>query len=257
MARQPTLAEILSDDTGRIRPEFGDMLLEPPPRVQAPRRAQVARQAQAQPQPLRPPLGRGWIITGLIIFLLFFIIDVFRDFQARRVEPPDIVHREMVIEPPLAPAAYIPTVYREAVAKDNVLINVKVTGVEESPNLPVTPRPVEKEKIARVIGDFVNIRTQPNLEADIIGKVKQNESLKVICFENGWYRVELVDHNTGYVFGAYVWPRNFDLYPYKIAMLKAGQEKILIKEMGHPSHYQALWPNGETTEVLKEDVEIY
>ncbi len=278
MARQPTLAEILSDDTGRIREEFGDLLLEPPPRVRAQRRARAVRQAPAHPAPMHPALvlqaqapprrlslGLGWLFIGLIVLFFFSFIGAYNDSSARRARFRESSDQEVHIDPALiepapisAPAAYVSQAENAQTVWSVAPINPGNMNRQDSSLRPAPPGPVEREKIARVIGDIVRIRKEPNLDAEIIAKARQNETLKVIGFENGWYQVALPDQTTGYVFGAYAWPRNFDLYPYQVAMLKAGQDKILVKEeAGHPLHYQALWPDGQTTEVPKDDVEIY
>ena len=72
MRRQPTLAEILSDDTGKIRAEVADLLMEPNnPRLRP------AQQARPQPRPQRRPFRIGWIIIGLAILLIVIISKAF------------------------------------------------------------------------------------------------------------------------------------------------------------------------------------
>ena len=84
MARQPTLAEILADDTGRIRPEVADLLMEPPPqgpRPQQPRpivRPQARRQPGVQQQQPRR-FGAGWATLSLVIFAVMLALIISKD----------------------------------------------------------------------------------------------------------------------------------------------------------------------------------
>ncbi len=86
MARQPTLAEILADDTGRIRPEVADLLMEPPPprprpRIQQnpiPRPHPRPRPGGAPVAPPRYP-GAGWIVLFLIIVVAILALMIPRN----------------------------------------------------------------------------------------------------------------------------------------------------------------------------------
>jgi hypothetical protein len=72
MRRQPTLAEILSDDTGKIRVEVADLLMEPNNQ-----RLRPVQQARPQPRPQRRPFSVGWIVIGLAILLVVIISKAF------------------------------------------------------------------------------------------------------------------------------------------------------------------------------------
>ncbi len=100
-----------------------------------------------------------------------------------------------------------------------------------------------------IMGDNVNVRSQPNLQGEIIRKANRDEILKVISFRDGW------NEGSGYVFGAYLIPQNFDVYPYRVVTTN-NQTKLLVKEEGDPTHYLAIMPDGETTWMRKEDVAI-
>lgn len=213
MRRQPTLAEILSDDTGKIRAEVADLLMEPNNQ-----RLRPVQQARPQPRPQRWPIG--WIVIGLAILLIVIISKAFNG------------------------------------SKDHYIETARLQATENRSQFPVAP-PAEVKAVRNgmVIGDNVNIRSQPNLQGEIIRKANQDEILKVISFRDGWYEVVLFNEGSGYVFGAYLIPQNFDLYPYRVVITN-NQTKLLVKEEGNPTHYLAIMPDGETTWMRKEDVAI-
>ena len=211
MNRPPTLAEILSEDTGIIRPEVADLLLEP----RAPR-TRVAHQPihppPPQARPRRHPIGRRLLVFGLIVLLLCLVLGAL-------LEDPNA----------LQPAS------RET---------------------PKAQQAATAARTGRVIGIGVSIRTQPGLQGEIIKEVNQDEILKVLSFHNGWYRVALSGQVSGYIFGAYLIPQDFDSSSYRAAITKDDQTKLLVIEKGDPSYFAVLWPDGQTTRVLKDDVAI-
>jgi len=216
MRRQPTLAEILSDDTGKIREEVADLLMEP--NVQ---RLRPAQQVRPPARTQRRPFGIGWIVFGLVILVIVFIIRSLNSSKANYIVPTTIVATESGAKFPEAPPVEVKTVR---------------TGL--------------------VIGNKVSIRTQPNLQGEIIREVNRNEILNVISFRDGWYEVTLFDQSSGYVFGAYLIPQNFNLYPYRVVIAN-NRDKLLVKEEGYPSQYRVILPDGQTSWIRKEDVAIY
>jgi hypothetical protein len=220
MNRQPSLAEILSEDTGEIREEIADLLLEPhAPQGRAER--QPAPPPPPQARPWRQPLDRGLTILLLIVLVLILAESVMKYFNTSK------------------PAA---------VESDEIKKSYRAEL------LPVPKADVETGKTGLVIGESVSIRTQPNLQGEIIKAVNQNDLLQVISFHNGWYRVALPDHDRGYIFGAYLLPKNFDSHPYHAALAKDDQTKLLVKVDDNPVSFSVLWPDGQTTRILKENV---
>ena len=215
MRRQPTLAEILSDDTGKIRAEVADLLMEPNNQ-----RLRPVQQARPQPRPQRRPFRIGWIVIGLAILLVVIISKAFNGSKDHYTEITGMQTMDNRSQFPVAPPAEVMTVRK-----------------------------------GMVIGDNVNVRSKPNPQGEIIRKANRDEILKVISFRDGWYEVVLLNEDSGYVFGAYLIPQNFDLYPYRVVITN-NQTKLLVKEEGNPTHYLAIMPDGETTWMRKEDVAI-
>ncbi|HRS96577.1 MAG TPA: SH3 domain-containing protein [Smithella sp.] len=222
MDRQPSLAELLSDNRNNIRPEIADLLMQ----------SRQALQAQAARQPVRPPLpqarprsqslDRGLTILLLIVLALALAESAIKYFN------------------PSKPGAVEPDEIRKFYRAEL---------------LPVPTADEGTGKTGLVIGESVSIRTQPNLQGEVIKTVNQNELLKVISFHNGWYRVALPDQNSGYIFGAYLLPQDFDSHPYHAALAKDDQTKLLVKVDDNPVSYSVLWPDGQTTRILKENVD--
>lgn len=215
MSRQPTLAEILADDTGTIRAEVADLLLEHP----APQ-AQAAHHAR----PRRQFIARNWIVYGLIVLLLCLVFSALKDLN------------------------------------HSTQSSAESLAIGRHSNSAVDTRAVadlRTGKTGRVIGDSVIIRTQPNLQGEIISLANQNEILNVISFHNGWYKVALSSQGSGYIFGAYFLPQDFNSYPYEIVITKDNQTKLLVNKGDDPLYFTVLRPDGQTTRILKEDVAIY
>ena len=215
MRRQPTLAEILSDDTGKIRAEVADLLMEPNNR-----RLRPVQEARPQQRPQRRPFRIGWIVIGLVILLVVIVLKAFNG------------------------------------SRDDYSGTARMQTTENRSQFPVAP-PAEVKAVRKgmVNGDNVNIRSQPNLQGEIIRKADRDEILEVISFRNGWYEVVLFNQSNGYVFGAYLIPQDFNFYPYRVVMTN-NQTKLLVKEEGNPTHYLAIMPDGKTTWMRKEDVAI-
>ena len=215
MRRQPTLAEILSDDTGKIRAEVADLLMEPNNQ-----RLRPVQQARPQPRPQRQPFGIGWIVIGLVILMVVIALKAFNGSKDHYDEP------------------------------------MKMLATESRSQVPATP-PAKVRAVQRgtVIGDDVNVRSQPNLQGEVIKKVNRDDILKVISFRNGWYEVVLSNQSTGYVYGAYLIPQDAASYPYRVVKTN-NQTKLLVKEEGNSTHYLAIMPDGKTTWMRKEDVAI-
>lgn len=222
MRNQPTLAEILADDAGNIRAEIADMLMEP----QAQRLPGVHRVRRH-----RRSLLRSWLIVGFTILFIGIAIYDLMDLAPPRSEP-------------------------KATEKTNEG-HSSATSPAKDLNAVEPVMSLNTGKTGRVIGDSVFIRTQPNLQGEIIKIVNEDEILNVISFDGRWYHIALSNQQSGYIFGAYLLPQDFDSAPYLVAVLNKDQSKLLVRDCGHPLHFHAIWPNGQITWILKEDVAIY
>jgi hypothetical protein len=244
MNRQPTLAEILSDDTGRIRAEVADLLMQPQARVHPQQRVR---------QPQRAHWGRRFLVANFIILLFFSAIAAFSNSRPRRPEPIEVT--QQVFAP--APVQARPAAPMEQPVEDGITVEAKARNTEANSNPTTRPWSVPTWQTGQVIGDVVRVRAQPNLEAEVVSMAERGVILKVVSFNDGWYQVERDDHRPGYIFGAYLQPLDFDPAPYRVAITKADQSKVLVKEVDQPLYFQALRPYGQTTWILKDDVEIY
>lgn len=225
MRRQPTLAEILSDDTGKIRAEVADLLMDP--NVQ--RHRPIIQQPRPQPREQRRSFNVRWILLGLGILI---VVIVFRSFDKSKPRHDDLLKimetkqaSTFVVAPPVVPA-------------------------------PPARTEVEADKKGVVNGNNVIIRMQPNLNGSIIEEANRDDTFKVISFYDGWYEIELANQSHGYIFGAYLIPQNFDSHPYRSAVTR-DMTKLLVKDEGSPIHYRVIFPDGQTTLVGKEDVQLY
>lgn len=246
MQRQPTLAEILADDTGKIRAEIADLLLEPNAR-----RIQEMRQVPAH----RAPRGREWIIFGLIVLLIFLVLNGIKDLNAPR---PDPVRTSGSPQFPAEPIPVIQDRTENTIAVDDSNIQMNSDATSQVPYSAEEPEvTVRTGKIVRVIVASVSIRMRPDLQAEILTDAEENQMMDVVSFHNGWYQVVLPDGNSGYIFGAYLSPLNFDVYPYRATISKDERTNLLIKDVNDPINYQVIRPDGQTTWIYRDDVEIY
>jgi type IV pilus assembly protein PilC len=62
---------------------------------------------------------------------------------------------------------------------------------------------VKRIKIISDTGNFARIRSQPNLTAEVLGKVNVGEVFENIDLQNGWYKIVLSNGASGWVFGHY------------------------------------------------------
>ncbi len=194
---------------------------------------------------------------GLIALLASCVIGIFNEQRPRRAEPREVAQARIDLIPVVQPMPTVPTPEVSQTSDNNVGTGDEAIVEEVHDNQADLPTPVPVRQAARIIGDLVRVRAQPNLEADIISRVNRDDVLEIISFDNGWYQVALADEGSGYIFGAYLMPEDADSYPYQAAVIKAGEIKILIRDAGRPKYFLSLWPDGETTWVLKEDVETY
>ncbi len=142
MRRQPTLAEILSDDTGKIRAEVADLLMEPNNQ-----RLRPVQQARPQPRPQRRPFRIGWIVIGLAILLVVIISKAFNGSKDHYTEITRMQTMDNRSQFPVAPAAEVMSVRK-----------------------------------GMVIGDNVNVRSKPNPQGEIIRKANRDEIFESYLF---------------------------------------------------------------------------
>jgi hypothetical protein len=224
MERPPSLAEILADETGRIRPEVADLLMEPNPE-----RPRPNPRPQPRPPVQRQPFRLRWVVIGLIVLIIYLLIPQCPKRATPVLQNPEstVVPERIAITPPITP-----------------------------------PRPVEKKqegqtiKNGRVLGDNVNIREQAGLQFPVIKMVHQNEIVTVLSFQDGWYKIRLEDQKSGYLFGAFLLPLNFDSFPYRAGVTR-DQTRVLIKIEENRIYYQLISANGQSSLIKKDDVSFH
>lgn len=57
---------------------------------------------------------------------------------------------------------------------------------------------------ARSTVDVLNVRAEPSLKADILGKIGQSRKYEVLDKQTEWVKIRLSDHTVGWVFGQYI-----------------------------------------------------
>lgn len=219
MRRQVTLADLLADDTGNIRPEVAGLLME-------------------ERSPRRVPRGRmripPWFIVGLVI------LSILKALFSGSEKPMGGIK----ISPPVPLSC-------EAVATDRskfAAVEPKLTQAD------FVQDPCSLGK-GRVFGYRVNIRKQPTLDGLIIGQTNQGKLFDVLSFNNGWYQIRLDDGRIGHIFGAYLLPMDFDVAPYRVGVTR-DNTKVLLTECRHQEWYRIISPNGEDGYIRKRHVSI-
>ncbi len=191
MTRQRTLAEILADDTGNIRPEVADLLMEPDqPRGQIqPVQSRFHHAAQVIDRPVPnqwppiqgQPLSSGLIAFGLAILTVLITLVVRQDLNSSAQ-----AHHEV----------------KAAVSGATVQPLVKTEKVEDS--IPAKQNlNTQVTYPAMVLREGFNIREKPSAQGETIKRVEEGEILNVLSFKDGWYKVVL-DERIGYIFGVYI-----------------------------------------------------
>ncbi len=81
------------------------------------------------------------------------------------------------------------------------------TVVSPSPTPILTPAPKEQKKMLKILETgigYLNIRKEPSLAADVVGKAKPGDTYEYKEVKNGWYEIVISVPPTGWVFGDYV-----------------------------------------------------
>jgi uncharacterized protein YgiM (DUF1202 family) len=60
------------------------------------------------------------------------------------------------------------------------------------------------EKTAKVIGNNVNIRLEPETSSAILGKLHENEKVKIVALQGDWYQIEPVPESYGWIHKSFV-----------------------------------------------------
>ena len=110
--------------------------------------------------------------------------------------------------------------------KDNKAIPV------HQAKLSVRDKSPEILKRGEVWGNRVNIREKPSLKSKVLGQVNEGTSLPVPGRSGDWYKVELKDSGTAYIFGAYLRPVNFDPGGIMLGAVKYEKAPIYIIDRG-------------------------
>lgn len=103
MRREPTLADLLADETGNLRPEVAEMLMRP-----ATRRRPPQQRRRAQPPP-RPRLWPYYVAAGIFVLILLNLLSECQGYgqlaAVRHETVPYTKSYKTTHEPPVQPAA--------------------------------------------------------------------------------------------------------------------------------------------------------
>ena len=86
--------------------------------------------------------------------------------------------------------------------------------------------------MGEVLGNQVNIREVPSLRSKVLGQVNEGTSLPVLGFSRGWYKVEVKDIGTAYIFSAYLRPMNFETGEMMLGTVKHEKAQVHINVRG-------------------------
>jgi uncharacterized protein YgiM (DUF1202 family) len=74
-------------------------------------------------------------------------------------------------------------------------------GTTTQPSQPAAP--VEFVEILSTPDEYLNVRSAPGPDGDVITRVYEGELYQYVAEQNGWYNIVLLDGGTGWVFGNY------------------------------------------------------
>lgn len=254
--RQQSLADLLADDTGNLRPEVADIVMGEMPqrRVNRPR-----RRIQLRPIPIPT---REIILIGSLI-LAFFIGRIFNSSikDTKVGEKKEI--QEQIQEHVQNQIQTQNHVQIKNKVKEQINEQVRIqdhyqgrpTMQREAVQTPWQERRNSGLGKGNVFGYNVNIRQAPSLKSPIIAKANQNETFKVLSFSDGWYQVLLGNNSRGYIFGAYLLPMDFNVSQYKVGVGENGR-KLLLTQSRNGGWYQEVLPNGQRRDIQKGSVRI-
>jgi len=132
-------------------------------------------------------------------------------------------------------------------------------------------------RMGEVLGNQIHIREAPSLRSKVLGRVNEGISLRVLGFYKGWYKIEMKEIGTAYIFSAYLRPVNFDTGEMMLGMVKhekaqvyinvngvarkitlPGKTKLLLfpaKGKNQDDFYLIYFPDGSQGYIGKEDVQ--
>ena len=278
MQRQQTLADLLADDTGNLRPEVADLLME------RPRQQRVAPIIQRAAR--REITIRGWVLA---LVALGFLVTIFfalpsEDERQRETAP---VPRQNIFQADRQAAnmvnltkakgfAYNIDVRQSPSPETSKVIHARqqeasplVSFFDEHERQKEPGPATEQDAIqdgnhegntpnlgrARVFGFNVNVRRSPSLQSPVIRKTNQSDTFPVLSFSDGWYEVLLENDKCGYIFGAYLLPMNFQIASHMVGIAR-DRTKLLLAPSRYQGRYQVILPSGERHYIRESDVRV-
>lgn len=109
------------------------------------------------------------------------------------------------------------------------------------------------EGIAEVLGDRVNIRAQPRIEAAILGQVEKESLVRVLEQPDmQWVKIEPIDESYGWVSAEYIKRTDFPIPPARVVRLPT--KNIYVKKrMAQEAAQQEAQAAGEEEPVSQKD----
>jgi len=109
--------------------------------------------------------------------------------------------------------------------------------------------------MAKVFGYDVNIRESPRTDSIVVRQVSQGEIFQVISYSDGWYEIKAEKIESGFIFGAYLLPIDFN-HPFLWNGLSKDNKKLLLTKAHRPSTFKILTPDGTNKFIDKSHVKI-
>jgi len=250
--REPSLAELLADDMGNLRPDAVEAIIgDPPRRVNRPRRWAIRCLF----------LASASILLIIIIKALSGEVDKGRYVATTQIQPK-------------APSAdQIGKDRSKNRGKDKSLLKktneslatFSFGSLEDATRLPKTNKrnPLNNRPLqimrhlgkAKVFGFDVNIRQFPRVGSPIVRQTNQGEVFPVNSFSNGWYEIALGEDQAAFIFGAYLLPLDFKLSSHRVGIAK-DRTKLLLSKDDRRDWFQVILPDGTRRYVGKNDVQV-
>jgi len=105
----------------------------------------------------------------------------------------------------------------------------------------------EGEKEAKVIGDNLNVRTSPDLSAEILTKLSKGVKVKVLNESGDWYNIDY-NGTTGWVYGQYI---SFEDKPIGVGIIDGNGVNIRTSPVISPDNIITQAHKGDTFDVLE------
>jgi hypothetical protein len=249
--REPSLAELLADDTGNFRPEMVDLFTIDQPQPAYRRRRSVM----------------PWLIACIISILLIFIIKALLDKDDKeRYRAHSKIKSNMESRLSTSPSNH------SKAFPENSIGAIKVNNkrllrntMEDKRHFPANNKgnslnnryhQVKKHLGTAVVFGFnVNIRQFPRLSSPIFRQTNQGENFQVLSFSNGWYEVVMGENQAAFIFGAYLLPVDFKLSSHWVG-LTMDRTKVLLAEDYRSEWFQIILPDGKKHYIRKKEVKV-